>query len=595
MNKSTTLSSSSQFPHLNKSFSLSIMTVPKKPSSILRKASSKIISSIRKLDFDNFQPSSSSVSNPQYSNYSFSSDKTSSKQNDALYTKMYQEKLLIQPKLTTKPFKIALYKNKRQNCIFYKAARQTNSSFHLNKTVSLKQKVLNKSLSIKNKSNESMIIMLNHIPKLIPKHVELERKTYETNLKKEMNYLYSSIVIKKAQKKRYKQLVTDSFMILNKNNAQYTLCIEVLNERLKELNEYYSNILNNNNSPISHNNSNIKIDFPQSTHLLRKSSSKNISIDKTVTFHKYTNIISNIENEIKEYDSKWNKIKSELTPFIETNNNLIRTITNELSSLKNRLYSNLLEQKNYYRSLLKEGSDPRQNGISWIVRRLIEINVDITSNLFPHFLDEEHISILIELAYLEYNKDLLLSILKVYKSRQLKRLNIEEYKQQQLNMIQMSYDQLNEVTRRFRTNKFISDENMKKFEMIYAKYVIFMKDIIENVIEEELIRSNVCAHKKYFNSFASQEEEKNKKDYLVCYDLGLKFKGNNKNEKEYLEEIAKVKESIENIKKKINGIFKKYAIEFRNKWLTMDKKDNFLTYQFHEQIYTILFGSKLHF
>ena len=90
-----------------------------------------------------------------------------------------------------------------------------------------------------------------------------------------------------------------------------------------------------------------------------------------------------------------------------------------------------------------------------------------------------------------------------------------------------------------------------------------------------------------------KEEGKLKRNYSAYSELGLKIKCNNNNEKEYLEEIAKVKESIESVTKKINAIFKQYAEEFRDKLLTINKKDNLVTSQFHEQIYTILFGSKL--
>ena len=49
------------------------------------------------------------------------------------------------------------------------------------------------------------------------------------------------------------------------------------------------------------------------------------------------------------------------------------------------------EQRIYYLDLLKKGFDVRNEGLVWIVRRLLELSTKIEKNMFPRFLDKNQI------------------------------------------------------------------------------------------------------------------------------------------------------------------------------------------------------------
>ena len=76
--------------------------------------------------------------------------------------------------------------------------------------------------------------------------------------------------------------------------------------------------------------------------------------------------------------------------YNKVNNKKVLPTLENISAL---IIQNNLSQKdvNERAKILKEGLDTRDEGLSWIIIRLIELNVHIDYSLFPDFLDLQHV------------------------------------------------------------------------------------------------------------------------------------------------------------------------------------------------------------
>lgn len=114
------------------------------------------------------------------------------------------------------------------------------------------------------------------------------------------------------------------------------------------------------------------------------------------------------EIDIKKSDKL--KLKKELDKEMEDLNKLKEKINYELDICKNELsymklvYINLVKnQRNYYLDLLKKGYDVRDEGLIWVVKRLLEIETKLEYHHFPKFLDHNQIKYIIEIVLKKLN------------------------------------------------------------------------------------------------------------------------------------------------------------------------------------------------
>jgi hypothetical protein len=82
-----------------------------------------------------------------------------------------------------------------------------------------------------------------------------------------------------------------------------------------------------------------------------------------------------------EIQIKANEQKLEITSFE------LRTLQDNVAVLQSK-------QITYYSDLLKQGIDVRLEGLTWIVRNLIELNAILENSIFPKFLENSHIEYL---------------------------------------------------------------------------------------------------------------------------------------------------------------------------------------------------------
>ena len=126
-----------------------------------------------------------------------------------------------------------------------------------------------------------------------------------------------------------------------------------------------------------------------------------------------------------EMINKQKKLKNEYIEKFKSLNdekdileNDINIINNELEYYKHVNDELLREYKTYYMDILKKGVDIRRDGLLWVVKNLIELQINLEYHHFPKYLTHEQIDYLKNLAYLILEENELKIIISVLKKEQ---------------------------------------------------------------------------------------------------------------------------------------------------------------------------------
>jgi len=119
----------------------------------------------------------------------------------------------------------------------------------------------------------------------------------------------------------------------------------------------------------------------------------------------------NIEYEPKkyEYESQIEKIDKD-----------ILQLDSDIKLLKSNLEILFSKQREYYMDLLSKGIDVRSEGLTWIVKRLIELNAVIDNSIFPRFLDRAQIEFITFISYKSVEISQIKMLMKMLRAKQLK-------------------------------------------------------------------------------------------------------------------------------------------------------------------------------
>ena len=185
-----------------------------------------------------------------------------------------------------------------------------------------------------------------------------------------------------------------------------------------------------------------------------------------------------LKSEYVEKIKKFNKEKDVLE-------NEIEIINNELSYYKCVNDELLREYKSYYMDILKKGIDIRKDGLLWVVKNLIELQINLEYQHFPKYLTHEQIDYLKKLAFiiLEENElKIIISVLKKRQSNEIINDNIERMNLVDNLMIDKKDGNKND-------NKDENNIIIKKFYKIYKNNQKALKFLDKN--EEDIKIKNI--------------------------------------------------------------------------------------------------------
>ena len=369
-------------------------------------------------------------------------------------------------------------KVKEQKYILQNSIAKTQTRFHKT-SLFTKEKKLAISLGI---DNETLAEIKkyeergkNNYDKVIK-----EKDKKEVIKKEELVSILIKIFNKKIEKKMKEQQQSEIFEEVNHIYSKYNAKIMKIQDEIDMSRELYNRI--------------------KETEYDKNDKEK--MMEKTTQLYQIKfEVNTKMANQLK-LKKELNKQMEELSKSKEKINGELDICKNELSYMK-LVYINLVKnQRNYYLDVLKKGYDVRDEGLIWVVKRLLEIQTKLEYHHFPKFLDHNQIKYIIEVANLSLEETQLKIILKIVEK---KRNGIQNSVN---NQVMNKIAELSKAKNRHRMSVFTlemekirnqlvgqdsSTRIFETFQKIYRKYKNnfsnknFQKDEdlkIQNIIEE---------------------------------------------------------------------------------------------------------------
>ena len=433
-------------------------------------------------------------------------------------------------------------------------------------------------------------------------NLKKERKRLEITQKEELKRIYKGLIINKIKKNKYNEVLNSVYHLLDKARTEFNLSVDILEKRIETTQKFYEAIIkdyeiqhhffkNNDKKPSKSINTIDILNYTLNTNFKKgKTKINNLEIyeAKIKSYREYLSIVEDINNEIKQYENKFRNIQMELNYLIIQINQKLSELAKENNKLK-IIYKELsYKETQYYLSILKTGTDTRADGLSWIIKRLMELNIPINYSIFPKFLDKDEINYLIKLAKLELEKSQIKTIIETLK-HQKKKNNVTKTK-----IINNNTTDRKSLYKKFKFNINMNDDNNNNYfgsklidKLIeqYNKHYI-MKNKLYNYKKQNsadnLILKNI---KDKINIFAHN------KDFSIFNKLNNKgILNSNQKEKEQYYSILFLSEREKQLNLYINNLRKKEYIKFKEKFNAIEIKE--LIYKkYYHQVFNALFGT----
>ena len=324
-----------------------------------------------------------------------------------------------------------------------------------------------------------------------------------------------------------------------------------------------------------------EMDFMKNTQL----NSINLEVKKHIEELQtdYKNRYKVVKDQIKVVEEEINIICSELNYYKQVNEELIR------------------EHRTYYMNILKNGKDYRKEGLVWVVKNLLELQIHLEYQHFPKYLTHEQIDYLINLANLLLEQNELIVIIKILKKKQrtsymdenikiftmLDKFMEKHSKHSSSNNNFMIGEIQQKINGNYSKNMLnIIQDIDKKFYKVYKNNKEIMKEFLEKNEEEIKLRNAVMHIKKgLYNSDEFIEENQNSiLDAFMC---------STKN-KDFFGFILKINNRLSQLGKIINNIIQKEKENFNEqiKKINNSGNKNFDTNFYKDVVKKSLFGEK---
>ena len=299
-----------------------------------------------------------------------------------------------------------------------------------------------------------------------------------------------------------------------------------------------------------------------------KTKLNNLLLSKQISIKKKTERFTN--DIIRQKERKkiiWQKVK------------IYHDKLKKLHTLQNKIKDNLYI---YYLSILKDGVDTRDEGLSWVIAEILKLGKKVLISYIPKYLDEKSILYLFIKAHL---------ILKIkYLEKRINESNDDckerkdvKKKTKRYNAKLIARKTLNNIKEKFMRNKlensninmpYIENNKNISFPISLKKYEtskLFLKDS-----DKKLSKSNSMIYFKHQNNYLEGEKEKN--SFIDAFKKKLFLKKNKKiSFEEYIsmsDEIKKLKKLKESLKEKeMERIFEEFRLNKYSTKYNIDKKN----------------------
>jgi hypothetical protein len=443
-----------------------------------------------------------------------------------------------------------------------------------------------------------------------------EQRRIEIVRKDEIAILYKNIIINKLKKKKFIEVLDQTYRLLDKARTEYSLSVDILKERIKSVQKYYNafivsdtskNIeskktLHIKNTSMNMNNSTMENEGDYSKRKQAKKTGLDIYEEKIKKYREYLIILEDINKEIKNYDDKFALIQSDLNSLLKISSDKIEELTISTRQLK-YIYKELNNQQTqYYLNILKKGTDTRTEGLSWVVKRLMELNIPIDSSIFPGYLDQEQIDYIIQISKLGFESAQLKQILESLRDRQngikikgkyfcgFEEKETQKYTDQfkGIQIFNLDINNIDELIKENSCNSFKSLNKLKSINSSNYNKADFKNKAFQNIIEDIQIKSIVENLKQQILNYAKGEGQLMKKDRGKNNIISLLL-AQEKN-KDYFKDVIILSERIQKLNEFIKKMRKEEFLIFEEKFKFGDLKDD-RSKNFYDKVFNALFGS----
>ena len=220
-----------------------------------------------------------------------------------------------------------------------------------------------------------------------------EKEKQENAKREELMNLSIKIINKKKEKNKKEKNIGKNYEEINNIIKKYNAKIMIINEEIYEKKEYLNKMKN--------------IEVSEEEEVNKKNQLNQIQINK----EKLELEVIRVKYELKSEKEKLEIKRVELNEELEI-------CKNELLFMKIAHIYLTKEQRNYYLDLLNKGYDIRNEGLVWIVKRLLEMQTKLEYHHFPKYLDKEQADYILELANINLEETQLKIIIDVLQKKQ---------------------------------------------------------------------------------------------------------------------------------------------------------------------------------
>ena len=336
-----------------------------------------------------------------------------------------------------------------------------------------------------------------------------ERLNYENQLQKELifvnNIIFNKKYIKKEKNIELNKLYSEIDRVKNDYDFKKSNFLKEISNLFEEFSIEHNTIMSEKLNEVKQINENKNEQVLKK--LEKKRTKKDISNQiKDLEFIKKNRMytinnemkigLEKINNEFKikfnELDIKKQKLDKELN-IINTELNYYKNINEEL----------LREHQIYFLDILKKGKDCRKEGLVWVVKNLLELQINLEYHHFPKYLTHEQINYLKKLAYLSLEENELKIILKILKRKQ--KDNRETATIQYMNFFDtISSKEINKN----KQNEKYQTKSIKKQTVNYDEDTLLVKNKIDKKFLK-IYRNNEEAFKIYLAKSLEDEKMQN--------------------------------------------------------------------------------------
>jgi len=351
---------------------------------------------------------------------------------------------------------------------------------------------------IKTKTRFSFSLFEPKNQKDIEQNIGVDSETINAMSAEEINNEYYNKVIKekvKYEKQLHSELISLNNDIYDKKSEKISATkklSKIYNNETKLTKDYNFN-LNKKKLKLEKFKENFERKYNHQT--LNKDTKKIYMIDSLEASKKNDELINNIkESEIK-YKENMKTINIEKEICLDN----MKRIEEEMIYYKQINDELILEQKQYYLDILKNGYDSRGEGMIWVVRNLLELQTNLEYHHFPKFLTHEEVDYLIKIATISLEEIQLKIIMKVLKNKHnelktkenIRKMSLVEnlFSDANLKRKKKNENNNNKIHRRIITDyeiqkARIKKEINKKFIKLYTRNEETMKMFVEKNVED---------------------------------------------------------------------------------------------------------------